>query len=58
MFSDVLAVLFEELFCLKEKRCLHMVCTLADQEEAVLRWIYLKVFWKLCSRLTPELCVM
>lgn len=43
VFSDVLAVLFEELFCLKEKRC----CTgfvLQQIGKSDLSWIYLKVF--------------
>ena len=31
--SDVLAVLFEELFCLKEKKMLHMICTAANRQK-------------------------
>lgn len=43
VFNDVLAVLFEELFCLKEKKMLHVICTAANQQSD-LSWIYLKVF--------------
>lgn len=32
VFSDVLAVSFEELFCLKENKMLHMICTAASQQ--------------------------
>lgn len=35
VFSDVLAVLFEELFCLKEKKMLHMICTAANRAKVI-----------------------
>lgn len=43
VFSDVLAVSFEELFCLKEDKMLHTF-GLQQVSKGDLSWIYLKAF--------------
>lgn len=43
VFSDVLAVLFGELFCLKEEEMLHTFA-LQQVSKGDLSWVYLKVF--------------
>lgn len=64
VFSDVLAVLFEELFCLKEKKMLHMICTAANRQkwseldifEGILKVTFKANTWALCN-VNKTLCL-